>query len=351
MGMSGLKQIDEKEEEDDQENYKKYTNYIKKNILENIQTKKKYQSSKYLPILVLTNEENENSIHPRKETIKKEENIINEENMKKEDNTINEENNKKEDNTIKQEEKIKIEENIKKEENEILNNNNKIIEKKEDNSNSIITQRRKSIETENVIRSIKIDDEINKLIDEKIKVIDNLYYGIYSDDDSNFESTRSLPSISKRTSMEIPSDCQLTYSQIENKAGNYADQLNKYFYMEMFDNFFIKLKQLYQDKYDNYIKVNEEYHSSIKENEFILECNDNLGEIEKMQIQNIIDCLKEEQKDQIDKIVDEYNSKIKIFIDDFKQNLFKNNVGVQLMEEQLKLDIYTIINDAILKIL
>ena len=60
----------------------------------------------------------------------------------------------------------------------------------------------------------------------------------------------------------------------------------------------------------------------------------------------IIDSLKEEQKDQIDKITDEYNELIDKKINDFKMTFYKKDFGINLMEEQLKLDIYTMINEA-----
>ena len=65
-----------------------------------------------------------------------------------------------------------------------------------------------------------------------------------------------------------------------------------------------------------------------------------------MEIQQIIDSLKEEQKDQIDKITDEYNELIDKKIVEFKQTFFKKDIGINLMEEQLKLEIYTMINEA-----
>ena len=92
--------------------------------------------------------------------------------------------------------------------------------------------------------------------------------------------------------------------------------------------------------------VNNEYHSSITENEYLLENDENLTEEKKTEIQSIIDSLKEEQKDQIDKIVDEYNNNIILLINEFKQNSFRKNTSVQLLEEQLKLDIYSIINES-----
>ena len=57
--------------------------------------------------------------------------------------------------------------------------------------------------------------------------------------------------------------------------------------------------------------------------------------------------LKEDQEHQIGIIEFQYNSLINQKISDFKLTSFKSNVGLQLMEEQLKLDIYHIINDAL----
>ena len=78
----------------------------------------------------------------------------------------------------------------------------------------------------------------------------------------------------------------------------------------------------------------------------MLETEEDLSEEKKAEIQNIIDSLHEEQKDQIDKIIDEYNNNIILSMNEFKQNSFRKNASLQLLEEQLKLDIYTMINEA-----
>ena len=144
----------------------------------------------------------------------------------------------------------------------------------------------------------------------------------------------------------LPDNMEEAFEKIEDKISKFADSLNRHFYTEMFDNFYLKLKELYDEKYQKYIKVNDEYHSNIKENEFLIDSNDDMTDIEKISLQNIMDCLKEEQKDQIDEVLDEYNKKINALKDEFKQNLFQNNVGMQLIEERLKLEVYTMINNA-----
>ena len=50
---------------------------------------------------------------------------------------------------------------------------------------------------------------------------------------------------------------------------------------------------------------------------------------------------------EIKELIQIFSSFISKKISDFKLTSFKNNVGLQLMEEQLKLDIYHIINDAL----
>ena len=65
-----------------------------------------------------------------------------------------------------------------------------------------------------------------------------------------------------------------------------------------------------------------------------------------LEIQQIIDSLKDEQQNQIAKIEDEFNRLIVSKVNEFKINSFKNNSGIQLMEEQLKLDIYSLINES-----
>ena len=352
------KEKEENEEDDDEENIKKYVDKIEKNYnlnksKDNIKKKYKtinkidekdefakndninikyiqiniqeirpnknprYFSSKCLPILVLPPlEKEEREILP---TDKKEKNEANKRN----------------------------------EENESLKKNNNI--------NVIIIQeppvepnpsgRKKSIDIENIMRSIEIDEDIKKIISEKMRKIDKIHEESNNiaaeDSNSNFQSTNSLSSVSKKINFD---EMQAKFHQVifgvENKIKKFIGDVNKHFYSEMFDKFFSKLKEMYEQKYEKYIKVNEEYFCNIKENEYMIDSDDKIEEFEKITMQNIIDCLKEEQKDQIDEIVNESNSKISKYIEEFKQSLFANNVGCQLIEERLKLDIYTMINEA-----
>ena len=324
-------------------------NNIKNILEEKIETKeKKILSSKNIRKL---------SLPPLEDEKEKENQIIPTEKKEKEKNEIKEEKKEveKEKNEIKEDKKEK----------ENAKNINEIIDDKDEYDLLIkkdlvkemmteielegkpVQKRRKSIETEDVMRKIELDNEIKIPINIKLERIENINEIINNGGDSNFASTRSLPAISKKITIDkIAPEYRQTFIKVDEKMNNYVDVLNKYYYTEMFDNFYIKLGEIYKQKYEKYIKVNDEYFSNIKEKEFELDSNDKLTENEKKKMQNIIDSLKEEQKDQIDQVLDEYNTNISNLISDYKQNVFKNNVGVQLIEEQLKLDIYSMINDA-----
>ena len=337
-------------------NNKKEFNYVKNILDQKIENKEqKNLSSRNIRKLSLPPIENEKEKEKEKQILpiepkekEKEKNEIKEEKKEKEKENINEKNgnnekpkekneiNKNEINDDKDEYKFLMKKDMVK---EIMDE----IEREE----KPVQRRRKSIETEDVMRKIELDIEIKTPINEKLERIENINEIIHNGEDSNFASTRSLPAISKKITIEkIAPEYRKTFLKVDEKMSNYVDVLNKYYYTEMFDNFYMKLTEIYKQKYEKYIKVNDEYFSNIKENEFLLEYNDKMGENEKKEIQNIIDSLKEEQKDQIDKVLDEFNTNISNLISDYKQNLFKKNVGVQLIEEQLKLDIYSMINDA-----
>jgi len=132
---------------------------------------------------------------------------------------------------------------------------------------------------------------------------------------------------------------------IEEKLIKYMDEFNEHFYQEVFGNFFNKLKRLIDEKYNKYIEITTEYHSQIKENEFLLD-NPDLKQEEIDDINNTIESLKEEQKHEIDRIDDQYNSMISNKINEFKFNAFKNDVSINVMQEKLTLEIYKLMNNA-----
>ena len=223
-------------------------------------------------------------------------------------------------------------------------------------------QRQSIVDRINALRKIDPDKKIVQIIEEKMKVLENLddinnlkTMNNKEDEEATEVQTDEISALSinynpiqdlKLSIDEIPLKFQDTYYDVEDKMKDYVSDLNNHFYKDTFEVFSLKLKDLYDKKYNNYIEVNTYYHSNIKEKEYQLENDSKLSDEKKRELQLIIESLKEEQKDQIDKITDEYNQIIDTTVSDFKQNFFKKDVGIYLMEEQLKLDIYTLINDA-----
>ena len=145
---------------------------------------------------------------------------------------------------------------------------------------------------------------------------------------------------------KIPAKFRSTYYQVESLMIDYMNNFNEFFYQDIFEQFSSGLKELYELKYKKYIEIRNEYHNQIKENEYLLENDENLTEEKKLEIQQTIDSLNEEQQHQIDTIEDEFNRKIMDKISEFRLNSFKSNSGIQLLEERIKLDIYSLINDS-----
>ena len=325
--------------------------------------------------------EEENKIEEKKEEGNK---IVEE--KKEEENKIVEEK-KEEGNKIveeKKEEENKIVEEKKEEEN-VINTNEKEEDNKEINilesfdPNSLpSTMNRTSILDEDMIRKIKPDDEISKSIEDQIKYLQNMVSNLEAKDtnnkndndndneedeenEDNKDSEKDIININKTKEKDnkddkkelmdskinqIPAKFQSAYYQVESLMNEYMNDFNEFYYKEIFEQFSSQLRELYELKYKKYIEIRNEYHTQIKENEYLLDNDENLNEEKKTEIQQTIDSLNEEQQHQIATIEDEFNRKIVDKISEFKLNSFKKNSGIQLMEEQVKLDIYSLINDS-----
>ena len=319
--------------------------------------------------------EEENKIEEKKEEGNK---IVEE--KKEEENKIVEEK-KEEENKIVEEKK----EEEKKEEENVINANEKEEDNKEINilesfdPNSLpSTMNRTSILDEDMIRKIKPDDEISKSIEDQIKYLQNMVSNLEAKDtnnkndndndneedeenEDNKDSEKDIININKTKEKDnkddkkelmdskinqIPAKFQSAYYQVESLMNEYMNDFNEFYYKEIFEHFSSQLRELYELKYKKYIEIRNEYHTQIKENEYLLDNDENLNEEKKTEIQQTIDSLNEEQQHQIATIEDEFNRKIIDKISEFKLNSFKKNSGIQLLEEQVKLDIYSLINES-----
>ena len=231
-------------------------------------------------------------------------------------------------------------------------NDDKIDIKKKDEEN----EKKEEKEAE-----IDIDEKILTSVNEKMellmKLIDDIENNKLSkedDEETLLESDISLKennnedlNIEKIPDLiKVPLKFQTAYFNVENLINQYISQFNNFFFKEIFEQFALNLKDIYDSKYKKYIEVSLEYHHQIKENEHILENHADFSEEKKEEIQTIIDSLKDEQQNQIAKIEDEFNRLIVSKVNEFKIDSFKNNSGILLIEEKLKLDIYSIINES-----
>jgi hypothetical protein len=214
-----------------------------------------------------------------------------------------------------------------------------------------------------ILEKISPDEEIKKSIESQIEslqnIISNLNMKMPSQNEiDNEEEEESELSNSNKNLIKvknnntnsiiekIPAKFQETYSYVEDLIHTYMKEFNLFFYKDIFEQFSSSLLELYEMKYKKYIEIRNEYHDQIKENEYSMENEDNLTEQKKEEYQQTIESLKEEQQHQIDVVEDEFNKKIMDKISEFKLNSFKHNSGIQLLEEKVKLDIYSLINQA-----
>ena len=253
---------------------------------------------------------------------------------------------KSEDNNINEIKSIEINTNTQ----DIKDNNNINLENKNKNENSNQKTNIKEKEEKNEAE-VEIDDKILTSVNEKIDLLNKLLNDIESNKLSKDEEEEILTENENdieiiKDIVKVPLKFQSAYFSVEELINNYISEFNNFFFKEIFEQFAQNLKDIYDTKYKKYIEVSLEYHHQIKENEHILENHKDFSEEKKEEIQQIIDSLKDEQQNQIAKIEDEFNRLIVSKVNEFKIDSFKNNSGILLIEEKLKLDIYSIINES-----
>ena len=260
------------------------------------------------------------------------------------------ENGKKfEDNNINEIKPIEINTNSQ----DIKDNNNINLDNKNKNENSNQKTNIKEKEEKNEAE-VEIDDKILTSVNEKIDLLNKLLDDIESNKLSKDEEEEILTENENdieiiKDIVKVPLKFQSAYFSVEELINKYISQFNNFFFKEIFEQFAQNLKDIYDTKYKKYIEVSLEYHHQIKENEHILENHKDFSEEKKEEIQQIIDSLKDEQQNQIAKIEDEFNRLIVSKVNEFKIDSFKNNSGILLIEEKLKLDIYSIINESFIR--
>ena len=76
----------------------------------------------------------------------------------------------------------------------------------------------------------------------------------------------------------IPIKFRDLHLKVQKLMDTYIIDLKNNLYKDIFDKLFLNLKALYDLRFNKHIEIKNEYHSSITENEFLLESEDNLDE-------------------------------------------------------------------------
>lgn len=118
--------------------------------------------------------------------------------------------------------------------------------------------------------------------------------------------------------------------QIKRTLDRYVKSFNKAFNSSIFPKLTDKVKQLMQEKFDSYTQISQSYQEQI---------------ITADGVEEIIEGLNDEMKNELDNNDDKFNSKIEKEENDFKTKGFKENSEFQLFEEQFRLDMCSQILD------
>ena len=170
------------------------------------------------------------------------------------------------------------------------------------------TLRKMSLLEEELIDNIKPDEEIKTSIESQItslkQIISHLDKKNLSQNEADLEEEEESEFSNSNTNLiktkstnssnldKVPGRFQGAYIDIETIIAEYINDFNQFFYKEIFEQFSSGLKELYNMKYNKYIEIRNEYHAQIKENEYLLELDDNLSKEKKEEIQQTIESLK-----------------------------------------------------------
>ena len=140
---------------------------------------------------------------------------------------------------------------------------------------------------------------------------------------------------------------QRGFVEIKELLDTYVDSFNTFFYNELFSRFAKQTKQLMDEKFNKYIEITKMYQNQIQDIKSQMNEISNVDSTEYKALENAIESLKEEQRNELDVIEDEYNEKIDNAQKHFRQNEFKTHPGVLLLEEQFRLNMCNKICDTI----
>jgi hypothetical protein len=148
----------------------------------------------------------------------------------------------------------------------------------------------------------------------------------------------------KPVELKLLSKHKNLFDEIDLNLENYNKEFNAYFYQSVFQRFSETIDRLMNEQFKKYTETCRIYQNQIKEMEFLMNDDDQHQE----SINSILESLKEEKQQELDRIDYHYQNLIDESISNFKMFGIKNNSGVQLIEEKLKLDMFNLVNNTIL---
>ena len=133
---------------------------------------------------------------------------------------------------------------------------------------------------------------------------------------------------------------------LKDSLDDYLNKFNNYIHNDLIKRTTDKIQRIFKEKFDNYKKTNEDYNKDIKD----LEDQKNSINKDDPQYTSLIiaiDMLKDEMQNELDKFDDQYNAKILKFKKEFQTDEVKNDPGITLLEEQLRLGVINTLQELI----
>lgn len=134
------------------------------------------------------------------------------------------------------------------------------------------------------------------------------------------------------------------FENVDTHLSEYSYDFCRHFFSSVFQRFSETVNHIMNEKYKKYTETCQIYQTQIKEMEFLINEDDQHQD----SIMLIVDSLKEEKQQELQRMEDHYQNLIEEAIANFKSFGIKNNSGIELQEEKMKLEMFNMINDAII---
>jgi hypothetical protein len=209
-------------------------------------------------------------------------------------------------------------------------------------------------ETKNILDESKSLNQLLNNTDGSILLEnDNSIYFV-SENDENETSNLKKSFLSSNNGMfnllekyeDIGANQKRKILSLKDSLDEYLNKFNNYIHNDLIKRTTDKIQRIFKEKFDNYKKTNEDYNNDIKD----LEDQKNSINKDDPQYTSLIiaiDMLKDEMQNELDKFDDQYNAKILKFKKEFQTDEVKNDPGITLLEEQLRLGVINTLQELI----